>query len=50
MKNLAALNNVELFYDKQIKALDMSSFKNKLILTDNEYTLDNAIDSFIVGF
>ena len=50
MKNLAALNNVELFYDKQIKALDMSPFKNKLVLTDNEYTLDNAIDSFIIGF
>ena len=48
MKNLAALNNVDLYYDKQIKALDDSSFENKLVLKDMNYTLDNEIDNFIL--
>ena len=48
MKNLAALNNVELYYDKQIKSLDDSSFENKLVLKDMNYTLDNEIDNFIL--
>ena len=48
MKNLAALNNVELYYDKQIKSLDDSPFKNKLVLKDMNYTLDNEIDNFIL--
>lgn len=49
MKNLAAFNNVELFYDKQIKALDESAFKHKCVLKDMSYTLDNEIDSVIWG-
>ena len=48
MKNLAALNNVELYYDNQIKLLDDSQFKNKLVLKDMNYTLDNEIDNFIL--
>lgn len=47
MKNLAALNNVDLFYDKQIRALDESTFKHKCILKDMNYTLDNEIDNTI---
>lgn len=46
-KNLAALNNVDLFYDKQIRALDESIFKHKCVLKDMNYTLDNEIDSVI---
>lgn len=48
MKNLAALNNVELYYDKQIKSLNDSPFENKLVLKDMNYTLDNEIDNFIL--
>ena len=48
MKNLAALNNVELYYDKQISSLNNSPFKNKLVLKDMNYTLDNEIDNFIL--
>ena len=48
MKNLAALNNVELYYDNQIRLLDDSPFKNKLVLKDMNYTLDNEIDNFIL--
>ena len=48
MKNLAALNNVELYYDNQIRLLDDSQFKNKLVLKDMNYTLDNEIDNFIL--
>ena len=48
MKNLAALNNVELYYDKQIKSLDDSPFENKLVLKNMNYTLDNEIDNFIL--
>ena len=48
MKNLAALNNVELYYDKQINSLNNSPFKNKLVLKDMNYTLDNEIDNFIL--
>ena len=47
MKNLAALNNVDLFYNKQIKALDESTFKHKCVLKDMGYTLDNEIDNVI---
>ena len=47
MKNLAALNNVELYYDKQIKSLDESVFKHKCVLKDMNYTLDNEIDNII---
>lgn len=47
MKNLAALNNVDLFYDKQIKALDESVFKHKCVLKDMNYTLDTEIESVI---
>ena len=47
MKNLAALNNVDLFYDKQIRALDESTFKHKCVLKDINYTLDNEIDSVV---
>lgn len=47
-KNLAALNNVDLFYDKQIRALDESLFKHKCVLKDMNYTLDNEIDNFII--
>lgn len=47
MKNLAALNNVQLFYNKQIKTLEESSFKHKCILKDMNYTLDNEIDNVI---
>ena len=48
MKNLDALNNVELYYDKQISSLNDSPFKNKLVLKDMNYTLDNEIDNFIL--
>ena len=48
MKNLAALNNVELYYDKQISSLNNSPFENKLVLKDMNYTLDNEIDNFIL--
>lgn len=47
-KNLAALNNVDLFYDKQIRALDESLFKHKCVLKDMNYILDNEIDNFII--
>lgn len=46
-KNLAALNNVDLFYDEQIKALNESPFKHKCILKSMDYTLDNEIDNVI---
>lgn len=49
MKNLAALNNVELYYDNQIRLLDDSQFKNKLVLKDMNYTLDNEIDNILYG-
>ena len=49
IKNLSALNNVELYYDKQIKSLNNSPFENKLVLKDINYTLDNEIDSVIWG-
>jgi hypothetical protein len=49
MKNLAALNNVELYYDKQIKALNNSPFEHKLVLKDMNYTLDNEIDNYIIN-
>lgn len=48
MKNLAALNNVELYYDKQISSLNNSPFKNKLVLKYMNYTLDNEIDNFML--
>ena len=48
IKNLAALNNVELYYDRQIKSLNDSPFENKLVLKDINYTLDNEIDNFIL--
>lgn len=48
MKNLAALNNVDLYYDKQINSLNNSPFKNKLVLKDMNYTLDNEIDNFML--
>ena len=48
MKNLAALNNVELYYDKQIKSLNDSPFKNKLVLNYMNYTLDNEIDNYLM--
>ena len=47
MKNLAALNNVELFYDKQIRALDESACKHKCVLKGMNYTLNNEIDNVI---
>ena len=47
MKNLAALNNVQLFYNKQIKTLEESTFKHKCILKDIDYTLDSEIDNVI---
>lgn len=47
-KNMAALTNVDLFYDKQIKALDESIFKHKLVLEDMNYILDNEIDNFML--
>ena len=48
MKNLAALNNVELYYDNQIRLLDDSPFENKLKLKDMNYTLDNEIDNVVL--
>ncbi len=48
IKNLAALNNVDLYYDKQIKSLNDSSFENKLVLKDINYKLDDEIDNFIL--
>ena len=49
MKNLAALNNVDLFYDKQIKELNKSKFKHKCVLEDMNYTLDTEIDKVLWG-
>ena len=48
IKNLSALNNVELYYDKQIKSLNDSLFENKLVLKDINYTLDNEIDNYLM--
>lgn len=47
IKNLSALNNVELYYDEQIKSLNDSLFENKLVLKDINYTLDNEIDNYL---
>ena len=38
----------ELYYNKQISSLNNSPFKNKLVLKDMDYTLDNEIDNFIL--
>ena len=47
IKNAKALANVDEHYDIHIKSLMNSPFKNKLVLRDMNYTLDNEIDNVI---
>lgn len=48
VKNLTALNNADLHYDKQIMALNCSPFENKLVLKDMNYILDDEITNFFI--
>jgi hypothetical protein len=48
MKNKKAMENVEKYWDMQIKSLSNSPFENKLVLKDMNYTLDNEIDNYLM--
>jgi nucleoside-triphosphatase THEP1 len=48
MKNKKAMENVEKYWNMQINSLRNSPFKNKLVLGDMNYTLDNEIDNYIL--
>ena len=46
-KNKDALNTAKKFYYEHINGLYLAPFKNKIVLKDMNYTLDNEIDNVI---